>query len=30
MPWAAGLRILIVRVVAYEISGRLLRRYVDL
>ena len=30
MPWAAGLRILIVRVVPYEISGRLLRRYVDL
>jgi len=30
MPWAAGLRILLVRVVPYEISGRLLRRYVDL
>jgi len=30
MPWAAGLRILIVRVVPDHISGRLLRRYVDL
>jgi nitroimidazol reductase NimA-like FMN-containing flavoprotein (pyridoxamine 5'-phosphate oxidase superfamily) len=30
MPWAAGLRTLLVRVVPLEISGRLLRRYVDL
>jgi uncharacterized protein len=30
MPWAAGLRTLVVRVVPYDISGRLLRRYVDM
>jgi uncharacterized protein len=30
MPWAAGLRTLVVRVIPYDISGRLLRRYVDM
>jgi hypothetical protein len=30
LPWAAGLRTLVVRVVPYDISGRLLRRYVDM
>lgn len=30
MPWAAGLRTLVVRVVPFGISGRLLRRYVDM
>ena len=30
MPWAAGLRTLLVRVVPFGISGRLLRRYVDM
>ena len=30
MPWAAGLRTLVVSVVPSEISGRLLRRFVDM
>jgi nitroimidazol reductase NimA-like FMN-containing flavoprotein (pyridoxamine 5'-phosphate oxidase superfamily) len=30
MPWPAGLRTLVVRVVPFDISGRLLRRYVDM